>query len=54
MARIDHQNILWPGQKATGYHLGPVAPPTADGASFEEFKECRESNVVGKRPCDLS
>ena len=35
MIRIDHQNIFWPGQKATGYHPGPVAPPIADGASFE-------------------
>ena len=26
--------IFWPVQKATGYHPGPVVPPTTDGASF--------------------
>ena len=24
-------------QKATGYHLGPVVPPTAEGASLNEI-----------------
>ena len=28
--------IFWPVQKAAGYHPGPVAPPTADGASLEK------------------
>ena len=34
MTRIAHQNNFMPAQKATGYHLGPVAPPTDDGASL--------------------
>ena len=26
--------LFWLVQYATGYHPGPVVPPTADGASF--------------------
>ena len=31
-------------QNATGYHLGPVAPPRTDGASFLEKRDRRDSN----------
>ena len=34
MTCIADQNNFWPGQKATGYHPGPAALPTADGASL--------------------
>ena len=34
MTLIAHKKKFGPGQKATGYHPGQVAPPTADGASL--------------------
>ena len=34
MTCFDHEIIFWKVQKTTGYHPGPVAPLTADGASL--------------------
>ena len=42
MRRISHQNFLWLAQYATGDHLGPVAPPRADGASFDRSTVLRK------------
>ena len=38
MTRMVIKIIFWPWQKATGHHPGPVAPPTADGASLTLFR----------------
>ena len=34
MTGITHQNFFWLVLYATGNHPEPVAPPSADGASF--------------------
>lgn len=34
MTRIAHEKKLWQVQNTTGYHPGPVLPPSADGSSL--------------------
>ena len=46
MICIAHQKRIEPRQKATGYHPGQVAPPTADGASLETIRGSRHMDAV--------
>ena len=40
-------------QKATGYHPGPVAPPTADGASLKIGGSCESWGLFGFMQIEL-
>ena len=46
MTRFDHEIFFWTVQKTTGYHQGPVAPPTADGASLNKEPQLRPTFVT--------
>ena len=46
MTHISHLNNVLARAKATGFHLGPVAPPTADGSSLKEIILLRQGGEM--------